>query len=187
MKLINSFSFLSAGVFLLLGCFAIVPSANAQSCANNTGTCAPSTICTSDTDRRDIGPDDACPSDEICCLLPEGQSAPTVSAPLGTKVTEDAGKGNTTVGYGLKNPLGSRTIPQIIGAIIGWLSGLAGALFMLYLIWGGIEWMTAGGSSEKLKKGQQKIIYAILGVVIVVLSYFIVDMVIGLTNIPPGT
>jgi hypothetical protein len=112
----------------------------------------------------------------------------TVSAPTGTQVApQPSGKGNTTVGYGLKNPMGTRTIPQIIGAVIGWVSGLAGALFMLYLIWGGIEWMTAGGSSDRLKKGQQKIIYAIFGIVIVVTAYFIVDAVIGLTNIPPGT
>jgi hypothetical protein len=132
-----------------------------------------------------------------CCVVgavgqPVALPAPTgagAAAAEGTQVTEEKkpGKGKTTVGYGLRNPLGSRTVPQIIGAIIGWASGLAGALFMLYLIWGGIEWMTAAGSPDRLKSGQKKILYAIFGIVIVVLSYFLVDAIIGLTNIPPGT
>jgi hypothetical protein len=145
-------------------------------CEKLGGVCAPSREDCISNGGKDIGNED-CESPRVCCIL-------------GTRVTgeaESAGKGETTVGYGLKNPMGSRTVPQIIGAIIGWLAGLAGALFMLFLIWGGIEWMTAGGSPERVKSGQKKIIYAIFGAVIAVLSYVIVDAIVGLTSIPPGT
>lgn len=138
-----------------------------------------------------------CLENGICCVvgeismvqdiqLPTTGPGAAPAAPEGTEVTPSA-KGKTTVSYGLKNPLGSRTVPEIIGAIIKWFGGLAGSLFFLYLIWGGIEWMVAGGKDENVKKAQQKILYAIIGIVVVMLSYFIVEAIIGITNLPPGT
>lgn len=178
-------------IVLIVICFwMFVPAVSAETCEvnNQEGNCATVDICAYFPTNQNLGRG-SCPSGQICCFTPEVEAPPTVTAPTGTQVTEEKkpGKGKTTVGYGLRNPLGSRTVPEIIGAIIGWASGLAGALFMLYLIWGGIEWMTAGGSADRLKSGQKKILYAIFGIVIVVLSYFLVDMIIGLTNIPPGT
>jgi hypothetical protein len=166
-------------ILLFTAAFLIVfpSSALAGECEELGGVCAPSREDCLSKEGNDIGNTEDCESPRVCCVF-------------GTRVTgeaESASKGETTVGYGLKNPMGSRTVPQIIGAIIGWLAGLAGALFMLYLIWGGIEWMTAGGSPEQLKSGQRKIIYAIVGAGIAALSYIIVDAIVGLTSIPPGT
>lgn len=83
-------------------------------------------------------------------------------------------------GYGLQNPLGSRTIPQIIGGIVQWMGGLAGSMFFLYLLWGGAQWMTARGSDEQAQNGRKKIVAATAGIIVVLTAYLLVSAVIGL-------
>lgn len=87
-------------------------------------------------------------------------------------------------GYNLINPMGSRSVNSLAADFIKMLSGFAGTLFMLYILWGGLEWMTAQGDPKKLKAAQNRILYSILGVIIIFLAYFIVDLLIGFTNIP---
>jgi hypothetical protein len=110
----------------------------------------------------------------VCCV--------SVSA------TASAGKSGTvaTVGFGLKNPLGNRTIPQLIGDIVSWLGALAGMLFFGMMLWGGIEWMTARGDGKQVQQAQKRIINSILGIGIILLSYVIIDTVIGLPNVLVG-
>lgn len=82
-------------------------------------------------------------------------------------------------GYGLINPLRSNSIPQIIGQLVAWLGGLAGSLFFFYLLWGGVEWMTAGGSNDRVKSATKKIQAAIFGIAVVVFAYLAVATIIG--------
>jgi hypothetical protein len=88
-----------------------------------------------------------------------------------------------TPGYGLINPLGSRSIPLLAADLIKWLSGLAGTAFMIYLLWGGLQWMTSGGDAKKTLAARNRMLYAILGIVIIFLAYFLIDALIGVTNI----
>lgn len=62
---------------------------------------------------------------------------------------------------------------------MAWLGGLAGGLFFLSLIWGGIVWMTAGGNDEKVKAGRSRIVSSMIGIAIVLLAYMIVSTIIG--------
>ena len=48
---------------------------------------------------------------------------------------------------------------------------------LFFLIWGGISWASSGGEKEKLEKARKKIIYAIIGLCIVFLSFFIINTV----------
>lgn len=104
------------------------------------------------------------------CCIPVSATAPKQAATV------------TTVGYGLKNPLGNRSIQQIVGDIISWLGGLAGMLFFGTLLWGGIEWMTARGDGKAVQQAQKRMMNAVLGIGIILLSYFIIDAVMGLPN-----
>ena len=122
-----------------------------------------------------------------CCVMPAqaaGSGAGLTTDPTGIQAMEDTNaKGKTVVKYGLQNPLGTRSVPEIVAAVIGWLSALAGSLFFLYLMWGGIQWMTARGEEEQVKAARQKILYAIFGIVVMLFSYFAVDALIGITNV----
>lgn len=44
----------------------------------------------------------------------------------------------------------------------------AGILMLLYLMWGALDWIVSSGDKEKLTKAQQKIMNAIIGIIILV-------------------
>ena len=52
-----------------------------------------------------------------------------------------------------------------------------GLLAILALSWGGIQFLTSMGSDEKVKHAKQTIIYALVGVILSVVAYTIIDIV----------
>lgn len=46
-------------------------------------------------------------------------------------------------------------------------------LSLCFMIWAGIQWTTSGGNKEGLQKARQKLIYAIIGLLVVFLAFFI--------------
>ncbi len=78
----------------------------------------------------------------------------------------------------LTDPLKNRDIPDLVGGIIQYVLGIIGILALVMFIYGGILWMTSGGSAEKIKKGKDTIVWAVLGLAIVFLSYAIVNFVL---------
>lgn len=60
---------------------------------------------------------------------------------------------------------------------ISWFIWAAGALVVIYLIYGGIMYVTAGGDAEKATKGRTAVINAIIGLIIVLLALVIVSWI----------
>lgn len=92
-------------------------------------------------------------------------------------------------GYGVINPPqgaptgGSSALSKIIqgGVTIAiTVSFMAG---IIMLIWGGISWITAGGDKQKIQSARMKIVTALVGLVMVLLSFFILSIVGGLFGI----
>lgn len=50
-------------------------------------------------------------------------------------------------------------------------------LCLAYLILGGISWITSGGDPKAIDAAKQKIYYAIIGLVMVFLSFFIINLI----------
>lgn len=50
---------------------------------------------------------------------------------------------------------------------------VGGIAFIIYLVWGGIEYLTSGGDKAKIDDAQKKITSSIIGVVVLVASYAI--------------
>jgi hypothetical protein len=48
---------------------------------------------------------------------------------------------------------------------------VAGLAVFLYLVWGGIQWLTSGGDKAKLEEAKQRLSNAIVGLTIVVISW----------------
>jgi hypothetical protein len=67
-------------------------------------------------------------------------------------------------------------IITILAKVGGWLLGLAGALAVVYLIYGGIMYITGG--EKGAEKAKQMIINAITGLVIVALASLIATLVL---------
>lgn len=79
----------------------------------------------------------------------------------------------------LSNPLADVDPRVIIGRIIGAVLGIIGSIALAVFIYGGFTWMTSAGSPERVRKGKDMVIWAVLGLAIIFLSYTVVYFVIG--------
>ena len=62
---------------------------------------------------------------------------------------------------------------------------LAAALgFLVMSLYGGFSWITSGGDPKNLEKSQKIFTSAIVGLVIVVVSYILVKLIGAMLNIP---
>ncbi|MFZ2804681.1 MAG: pilin [Patescibacteria group bacterium] len=89
--------------------------------------------------------------------------------------------------YSYQNPLGTVTIPQLVARVIGQVLPLVGALFFVMFIYGGYQWMSAGGDEGKIKKARTTLLNAIIGITIVVAAYSIVSYIITTLGTAIGT
>lgn len=68
------------------------------------------------------------------------------------------------------------TIGGLIGSIVKIITLIAAGLAVIYLIYSGIIYITAAGNPEAAKKGQQGVINAVIGIIIIVAAYFIINV-----------
>ncbi len=71
----------------------------------------------------------------------------------------------------LTNPIGKDDPAIIIGDIVKAILGISGLIALLAFVFGGVTWMTSGGSPEKVKKGRDMLTWAIIGLLVVFSSY----------------
>ncbi|MFH0749888.1 MAG: hypothetical protein V1917_03165 [Candidatus Gottesmanbacteria bacterium] len=72
---------------------------------------------------------------------------------------------------------GGTIIGSLISNIVGLLFIFAFLLTLLYLIMGGIQWLTSGGEKAQLEQARNKITNALVGLVIVAAAYAIFTLV----------
>lgn len=70
-------------------------------------------------------------------------------------------------------------LPSIIINILNAIIAVAGLVAVIFIIIGGFNYMTSAGDSGKTKKAKDTILYAVIGLVICVLAFAIVNFVIG--------
>ncbi len=76
----------------------------------------------------------------------------------------------------------SGDLMDIISRLVTWVLIFAGALAVIYLVYGGIMYITAGGDAEKATKGRTALINAIIGIVIILLAIVIVNFVMNIVQ-----
>jgi len=69
------------------------------------------------------------------------------------------------------------TLGQNITTVINYFLGLLGLIAVAMLIYAGVLMVTAGGNDEQVTKARKIIMYAVVGIVIILLSYTIVTFV----------
>ncbi len=77
----------------------------------------------------------------------------------------------------LTNPLSSDDPAIIIGNVIKGILGLTGVLALAAFVAGGVMWMTSGGNADRVKKGRDILVWAVIGLFIVFSSYSILKYV----------
>lgn len=68
---------------------------------------------------------------------------------------------------------GTVTLSALVDNVISIILFLAGALAVIYLLWSGISYITAGGDDTKAATARKGIINAIIGIIIIVLAFVI--------------
>lgn len=78
---------------------------------------------------------------------------------------------------------------ETLGALVTFAFIFAIIVALAFLIYGGVKWMVSGGDKTALEEARNHIVAAIVGLVIVFLVYFILNLVVtfftgtGITNI----
>lgn len=75
--------------------------------------------------------------------------------------------------------LGDLTFSDILTFLINAAFVIAAILALVFLIWGGINWITSGGDADGVKSARDRIIAAIIGLIVVILSYFLLNFVLS--------
>jgi hypothetical protein len=79
-------------------------------------------------------------------------------------------------------------ITQFISNFLGFITGLAGIMFLIYLIFAGLSWVSSGGDKGKVEAARNQMTQAALGLVVVIAAYAIagvVGKVLGLDILNP--
>lgn len=76
-----------------------------------------------------------------------------------------------------------RDFGALFSSIGNFLFMVAFVFAFIYLIWGGFRLITAGGEERAISEARETITYAIVGIIIVFLSYLIVKLVEGVTGV----
>lgn len=78
--------------------------------------------------------------------------------------------------------LGTADLKATVTNIINWVLGLLGIVAVVMILYGGFVWLTAGGSEEKVGNAKKILGSAVIGLVIVILAWAIVNFVVNTTN-----
>lgn len=81
---------------------------------------------------------------------------------------------NSTKTEGHKDVDAGSAVKRFINIML-WIIGV---LSVVFLIWGGIRYVTSAGDSNKVTAAKNTIVYAIVGLIIAILSYAMVNFVI---------
>lgn len=71
------------------------------------------------------------------------------------------------------------TAQQIFERIIDWALYFGGAIAVIYLIYGGFMYITSAGDNEKAEQGKRTLTFAIIGIILIALSFIIVGWVMS--------
>lgn len=92
---------------------------------------------------------------------------------LATQLPEEVPGGNTL----------KQNVVGILNAVIGVLSFVC----VVVIVYGGIQYMTSSGDAGKVKKGKDTILYGVIGLIICVLAFAIVNFIISNILTPATT
>ncbi len=73
----------------------------------------------------------------------------------------------------------SWNLGQLIGFVISIVFIVAILIALFFLVYGGIKWITSGGDKGGVEAARNQIVAAVIGLIIVFLSFFILNLVLG--------
>lgn len=90
-------------------------------------------------------------------------------------------------GQPIEGPLkGINNLADVVNKVIEIMIPIAGVILLFVLIWGGYDYLLSQGNPEKIKSAQGKITTGIIGFVLLIISYLMVNLIakiFGLTGL----
>ena len=117
----------------------------------------------------------------ICAAVPGGEGKTCKLGgltPPGEEVTPPPSEEEVFPTYKINSPIGEVTGPELIGRIIKTVLGIVGALALAMFVFGGFTWLTSAGSPDKIKKGKDILMWAVIGLIVIFTSYTLVDFIL---------
>ena len=117
----------------------------------------------------------------LCSVSVLGMASGTVLAATDcgdnpdSPVCQVKGGGDST----LKNPDASPTLQDRLKTIVNILLFILGAIAVIVIVISGIRYATSGGDSSAVKGAKDTILYAIVGLIVAILAFAIVNFVLG--------
>jgi hypothetical protein len=78
-------------------------------------------------------------------------------------------------------------LPIVIGRIVRIILSFLGLIAIIIIVYGGILWMTSGGSPDKISKAKKIMINGLIGLLIIVLAFAIASFILYLLGQITGT
>ncbi len=102
-------------------------------------------------------------------------------ATVGAFVLPLAASALTIDNVGATIGLGSADLKQTVLNIISFVLGLLGLIAVIMILYGGFIWLTAGGNEDKVGSAKKIISAAIIGLIVILLAWAIVNFVVKST------
>ena len=77
------------------------------------------------------------------------------------------------------NPPTKDPVTKTIGKVVTFFAWLAGICAVIWIIYGGFRFVTSYGDSQKVAAARETILYAVIGLVVIVASYSIITLIIN--------
>jgi hypothetical protein len=93
---------------------------------------------------------------------------------------------NSPCGSGQFSPLCSLTAAQIgplVGSLLQFIFVIAVLVALFFLVYGGFRWLVSSGDKTQVAAAREHIVAAIIGLVIIFLSYFLLSIILAFFGI----
>ena len=84
------------------------------------------------------------------------------------------------VGIGdVKDPFKNTDLMKTVSTILTAVIGIVGILAVIMIVYGGIQYTMSAGDAGKVKKAKDTILYGVIGLIVALLAFAIVNFVLG--------
>ena len=73
-------------------------------------------------------------------------------------------------GYNRPGVAGNVLLTEFIGNLLTTALGLASIILLVWIVWGGVEWLISGGEKQAIESARNRITNGIIGMIIVALA-----------------
>lgn len=95
---------------------------------------------------------------------------------------EDGGEASPCEPGKICNPIKYGTFDALLKAFTNWIVNIGLALAPLVIVYGGFLHITAAGNPEQASKGKKLILYAVIGLIVVLLAGSLIDIIKDIAN-----